>query len=1328
MRQLTFTENHGQWDEAVRFKGNAGGANMWFTEKGMYFQSIRSIEKKESHPDEPFQLPNGIIYQESDSFERLVIKASFVGANLNPAIFGSEPMAYRCNYFIGNDPSEWHLDVPNYRSIIVEEIYADIDIRYYSNNQGRLEYDFIVAPGADFAQIQVKYENVKSLSVNDDGDLVIETEWNTIRQLKPNVFQYDRGAKRSIDGRFNVLPDNTFTFQLESFHNPELALIIDPVLVYSTYLGGSGSDLAAGICVNSQGSVFVTGITPSLDFPTENPYDSSHSGQGDVFITKFASDGRSLIYSTFLGGSDSDEGYDICVDADNNVYVAGNTESSDFPTENAFDSSYNDIGGKDIFVAKLSPTGDSLIYSTFIGGSDYDELGLGGICIDAGNNAYVTGHTLSTDFPIKNQFQTYQGADPYGDAFVTKLSDTGDSLIYSTYLGGTTNDDWGRGVFVDQNNNAYVSGLTRSSDFPIENPFQASNHGGWDCFISKLSTAGDSLIYSTYLGGSNHEGNYDICVDDSGNAFIAGSTKSPDFPTKNAYDDSYNDTGGDDIFITKMADSGDSLVYSTYLGTLDEDRVAGICVNDSGNVFITGLTRSSDFPTENAYDDSYNGFLDCIITKMSTSGDSLIYSTYLGGSSDDLGYCIAVDNFSNVYVVGETNSIDFPTRYPYDIDLSGQGDAFITKLSAGGFGDNYSIAVLDSADLYCVRAADLDRDNYMDIVYSSEVDTGLYISYGDAIDTISDRTKYLNISSAAMAIGYVDRDTLLDIVAVDLDNIYILLNQGNRLFTANTVPIIKAGHPTNRQTVPSISLGYFDDDSDLDIVIGPGVIYYGDGFGDIESYQTLGYNIESVDVTDFDKDGRDDLLISGDDSVKVLINDGVGDFVQAGSAYLGQISLDYPPTSAITDFNHDRIPDFALVQPLANPPDSSRIIIGFVDALGDFSDTTITVAGKAYDLLATDVNRDTEMDFVVSNGTYQRLEFYFGHGTNEFDVPEYVQLYAGDDFTISLSTLDLNRDGNPDYISGGPSGDNLIAAIDLNEPSTESLDEMVVTGYNGISLEVINPDGFVISRNFQTVAGADYWVNDVNGDQVRDEESYDYNLQYGDYTIIIEPGTSGEVGYFDAGVRIDGSVKAIIFDEYNVFGVSKGDVWNNLDSVIFYYPIESQPSISPYSGQTVGDNTPTFNWSGMMDQGLIADSFYFQLSNYHDFRDTIEDSIGILDAFYTTKTELDTAQVYYWRIQPYQGDFGLDFTYAFAVYISSYVCGDANSDESVNVSDAVSIINYVFIGGVPPSPLVAGDVNCDGTCNVSDAVAIINYVFIGGYDPCDPNDDGIPDC
>jgi len=752
---------------------------------------------------------------------------------------------------------------------------------------------------------------------------------------------------------------------------------------------------------------------------------------------------------------------------------------------------------------------------------------------------------------------------------------------------------------------------------------------------------------------------------------------------------------------------------------------------------------------------------DSTVTVLRNNGDSTfsqMSNFYVGqriefvypadlDNDGDLDLAVMDNDSDSIFIVKNNGGWNFSkyASYPTDnrnnrllaADLDNDGDM---DLAAAGFlSDNVNIyyneppdvymdtTVIDSADLYFILSADLDRDNYMDIVYTGSVTSGLFVSYGDPIDTLTDPENLLEINQAAIGIGYIDTDTLLDIVAVNSDSAYILLNQGSRLFTSSSILI------SNYTGVPSVALGYLDDDVYLDIISAPDNLHTGDGTGDFTG-STLSFSFESVNISDFDYDGIDDLLITGDDSVKIYINDGSADFTQTASEFVGAVSLEIPPSSAVTDFNRDQNVDFALVQPLAGPSTESVICIGLGDGAGDLLQySTITVSGDAYDLVATDVNRDNQMDIVISNGTVQRLEIYLGDGIGGFAEPEFVALPTDDDMTFVLSTLDLNRDGNPDYISGGPDGDNLIAAIDKHPATTESLDEMVVSGYNGINLEIINPAGFVISRIFQTVAGADYWVSDINADGILDEESYDYNLMYGNYIIIIRPGTSDDVGYFDAGVRVNGSAKAVIFDGYNNFPVQKYYSDRASDSIVFIYPVEQTPSVLPMSGQPVGNPQPTFNWSGASEKYFASDSFHFQISNYHDFSDTIEQASGLLEPSYTLIETLDTNRVYYWHYSSYSGGIESDYSITYALYIVSYLCGDANADGSINVSDAVWIINYVFIGGDPPDPVQAGDANCDGTCNISDAVWIINYVFVGGNAPCDteppsPNGDGVPDC
>jgi len=383
-----------------------------------------------------------------------------------------------------------------------------------------------------------------------------------------------------------------------------------------------------------------------------------------------------LSYSTYLGGGSEDTGHGIAVDGEGCAYVTGYTGSTDFPTVIPYDEGN---GGRDVFIIKLSASGDSRVYCTYLGGrcSDYGA----GIAVDGKGCAYVMGGTQSMDFPTANPYdESFNG---YEDVFVTKLSSTGDSLVYSTYLGGSAEDVGRRGIAVDNNGCAYVTGYTYSSNFPTANAYDGSYNGYDDVFATKFSAAGDSLIYSTYLGGNDHELGYDIAVDGKGYAYLTGWTQSKDFPTtSNGYDTTHN--GEPDVFVIKLSISGDSITFGTYLGGSAEDQGWGIAVDGEGCAYVTGYTYSTDFPTVNPYDGSWNGGFDVFLTKLSAAGDSLIYSTYLGGSNSDYGLAIAVDDEGFAYVTGLTQSIDFPTANPYDGSYNGYEDVFVTELSTSG--------------------------------------------------------------------------------------------------------------------------------------------------------------------------------------------------------------------------------------------------------------------------------------------------------------------------------------------------------------------------------------------------------------------------------------------------------------------------------------------------------------------------------------------------------------------------------------------------------------------------------------------------------------------
>ena len=685
---LSFTKNMGQWDDRVLYRANAGGATMWFTRDGITYQFTRRIDTHGGAVSAPRVGQNRFGFDtsglgpidrfnnEKDSVEQLVLTAKFLGANPNLEVIGEGQVEYKCNYFIGNDPSKWHTDVPNYEAITLKDIYPGIDLKYSGDGNGQAAYEFIAAPGADIAQIKVAYEGAAETSLDSDGKLILRTKWGDM------IAAIKAPTNGALSGTAGFLQLSKKTIGFEAGGASQRALGTFGVgLVYSIYLGGESGDAVRRIAVDGSGNSYVTGQTWSPDFPTTpGDYDPTYSGgQHDAFVVKFSPSGA-LVFSTYLGGRLGDYGWGIAVDSSDNAYVTGYTDSDNFPTQNAYRATFQG-GYCDVFVTKLSSAGNSLIYSTYLGGVSVEEAY--DIAVDGSANAYVTGTTDSYDFPILNPFQgTYGGGTC--DVFVTKLSSAGSSLVYSTYLGGG-NNDCGYGVAVDSSGNVYVTGYTLSSNFPAQNAYDPSFNGGsYDAFVTKLSSSGNNLIYSTYLGGGDFDEGSGIAVDGSGSAYVTGVTGSSDLPTLNPYQ-TYQGSG--DAFVTKLSSTG-SLIYGTYLGGGDHDAGYNIAVDGSGNAYVTGTTYSTDFPTLNPYQ-TYQGNQDAFVTKLTSSGNSLIYSTYLGGGSWDEGQDIAVDGSDYAYVTGNTESTDFPTWNPYQT-YQGYGDAFVTKLSGPSFCDDFT--------------------------------------------------------------------------------------------------------------------------------------------------------------------------------------------------------------------------------------------------------------------------------------------------------------------------------------------------------------------------------------------------------------------------------------------------------------------------------------------------------------------------------------------------------------------------------------------------------------------------------------------------------------
>jgi hypothetical protein len=689
---LAFEANVGQTDSRVDFLARTGGATVFLTPTAAVFSlRQRSTDLVEGHDrGEPWSHQEGYGPRSEEENAGAALHMQIVGANPNTTPLGQERQPGIVNYFIGNDPAQWHTNIPTYGRVEYDEVYPGIDLVYYSNNQ-QLEYDFVVAPGANPKTIALSFAGANGVEIDDHANLVVHTVAGDVVQQKPYLYQEVNGARIEVTGHFALSsafgsPHSTLVSFDVGAYDRSLPLVIDPlVLGYSTFLGGSGSDTGRGVAVDSAGYAYVTGSTQSTNFPTTpGTFDPTHNGGYEAFVAKLTPDGSALAYATYLGGSNSDGGSDIAVDGGGTAYVTGGTQSTNFPTTpGALDTSYN--GSLDVFVTKLDESGSGLTYSTFLGGSGFDERW--GIAVDGRGSAYLTGHTGSQDFP------TTQGAfdmTPNGefDGFVTKLNSTGSTLVYSTFLGGSAPDAaWG--MTVDSDGNLYVSGVTRSTNFPITpGAFDSTFSGGFgldDTFVTKLNADGSALVYSTFLGGNSQDAGTDMAVDAGGYAYVIGATRSRDFPTTPGAFDSVQNGSTEDAFVTKLNVDGSALAYSTFLGGFDEDYGLGIVLDASGNVYMTGVTKSSDFPTTfDAFDNSYNGgAFDTFMAVLNTGGATLAYSTMLGGASIDYGWGIALHSGGSAYVIGYTSSGNFPT-IPGAFDATQNGgpeDAFVTKFS-----------------------------------------------------------------------------------------------------------------------------------------------------------------------------------------------------------------------------------------------------------------------------------------------------------------------------------------------------------------------------------------------------------------------------------------------------------------------------------------------------------------------------------------------------------------------------------------------------------------------------------------------------------------------
>lgn len=741
---IRFERNQGQADPQVRYLSRGEGFTIFLTSN----EAVLNLNPPNFLASKPG--PSSIKGKiDQGEIETSVLRIKLVGANPDPKIVGVVESSGKSHYFFGKDSKNWQRNISNYHKVKYQKIYPGIDMVFHGRER-RIEYDFVISPGTDPDTIRLEFSGVEAMEMGEGGRLLLRMKDGEIIQHKPTIYQYVRGKKKYVPGGYKLEGKNTVGFKMAAY-DAKLPLIIDPILSYSTYLGGPQAEEGHGIAVDGAGNVFVTGFTPAGGFPStwSSPGLATSGDSGNVFVTKINPGGTGIVYSAIFGGSGEDKGLAIALDEAGNAYVTGKTKSSDFPIVG---SSSTKKGGVDAFVTKVGPTGSELIYSRLLGGNEVFPAEFGqGITVDSAGNAYVTGVTDALDFPLapfpcspppkppdfplapveelkvllemeEGVFpeEDTQGANPLvpeaipvdkvalpscsfqrklagphvpagarqSDAFVTKLNSSG-GILFSTYLGGSGSDS-GNDIAVDSSGNVYVTGTAPylSVDFPLKNALRHENENT-EAFLTKFNPAGSSLVFSTFLGGAGMDLGWGLALDSTGNAYVTGSTSSTDFlalapgepPDPNCH-------GIGDVFVTKISFDGSHKLYSTCLGGTDGTQMGyGIAVDGGDRAWVAGYSGANNLPMVNAIYDHASTGQDAFVAQFNADGTGLLFSTYLPGDGPfDVARDIVLDSAGNAYVVGFTQSSNFPVSTPaLDSSLGGSKDVFVTKIGRLAF-------------------------------------------------------------------------------------------------------------------------------------------------------------------------------------------------------------------------------------------------------------------------------------------------------------------------------------------------------------------------------------------------------------------------------------------------------------------------------------------------------------------------------------------------------------------------------------------------------------------------------------------------------------------
>jgi hypothetical protein len=693
---LTFEVNQGQSAPQVKFLSRGQGYKAFLTAGGIVL-SLRPNQPV------PVKSASNATASSKSHLPNTILQFRLIGAAQNPAILGEGPLPGRVNYFIGRDPAKWHTNIPTYTSVRYRNVYPGIDLVYYGSHQ-QLEYDLAVAPGADPSRIQFEITGASHTELDAEGNLVLQTSSGELHFQSPVIYQEASGVRVPVSGSY-VMNDSTHIAFHVAQYDASKPLVFDPVLVYSTYLGGSGDDQPSGIAVDSTGSVYLAGSTDSTDFPLATP-GSLSSTSTHVFVAKLDPTGSNLVYADYIGGNNEDEGYALALDSANEVYVTGSTASSDFPLVNPYQGTYP--GSFNGFLTKVSADGSSLLYSTYLGGNGSDQPA--SIAIDSLGSVLVAGSTTSKNFPVANAYQATansNGGGVFGNyGFLTKFSPDGSYLVYSTYLAGNSNVAYNcdgtpcwsspysaiNGIAVDSNGNAYAAGITNTYNFPTTSGAYLTNDSTQQNsivgFAGKFSSSG-VLDYSTYFYESSGilTGIKAIAVDGSGSAYITGSAFSDGtFPitSTSICDPGTSGYACDYAFVTKFDPTGSTLLYSTFLGPNNNASPQAIALDAHDDAYVLAstsvLASTPIFDMVNGIEPYSNGS-DLLLVEIDPTASTELLATYLGGSADESSAGIAIDSTGSLYVAGSTDSSDLPvTQGSFQSVLGGGIDAFVMKI------------------------------------------------------------------------------------------------------------------------------------------------------------------------------------------------------------------------------------------------------------------------------------------------------------------------------------------------------------------------------------------------------------------------------------------------------------------------------------------------------------------------------------------------------------------------------------------------------------------------------------------------------------------------